>query len=286
MKNKKSIVLLMLLLSGCFPKNHDLHFTESLTFNYLEEVDACQLVKQVDMWEVKQNNIKEGKIEINDLVIECPDIDTSKLGEQSILYKLEKKEYPLLITVADTQAPTLIFKSRNIEVEQYDYDFNILDTVSAIDNYDTDVIVGIDSAFDINVAGSYRVRLKAVDNAGNVIYDEIRIKVLPREKPEPEKEIVYVQLPSQPIIIDKSQQSQRPPENQPIQNTQPISKPEDRFFSFSEYANQGDAYQLALNACKAYGASQLQAGYKGFYTCDTVSNPETGEYTGYQITFK
>lgn len=277
---------MMLLLSGCFPKNHDLHFTDSLTFNYLEEVDACQLVKQVDMWEVKQNNIKEGKIEINDLVIECPDIDTSKLGEQSILYKLEKKEYLLLITIADTQAPTLIFKSRNIEVDQYDYEFNILDTVNAIDNYDKDVIVGIDSAFDINVAGNYRVRLKAVDNAGNVIYDEIRIKVLPREKVELEKEIVYVQLPSQTIIIDKSQQSQRPSENQPIQNTQPIPKPEDRFFSFSEYANQGDAYQLALNACKFYGEAQLQAGYKGFYTCDTVSNPETGEYTGYQIMFK
>lgn len=276
------------LLGGCFQKQHVLHFSDKRSFNVNEKVDACRLVEGVDALEVYQGNIHDGRILINDLVISCPEIDTSELGEQTVYYRIGDKEFPLEIAVEDKEAPKLIFSSRNVEVDQYDSSFNILKLVEAADNVDKDVIVGIASGFDINKSGEYIVRLQAIDDAGNIAYDEIRINVMPREKPEPEKEIVYVEVPSPLPEVSGSKNPSgtlidRPVEEKEEQQQETVPKPDDRTYLFGSYGGD-DPYAEAYSICMEYGRRKLADGYKGSFSCDAIY--DGNEPTGYKCTFK
>lgn len=283
--NKGMVLLIIPFLGACFSKYHELHFSNETTFNYMDEINACQLLIGVDNLDVLPGNIQDNEVLINDLVIQCPEIDSSILGVQTINYLLNDKKYPLTVTIADLEPPQLIFSERNIEVDQYDTSFNILDVVEAIDNVDDDIIVGLDSSFDINTAGKYKVRLQAYDKSGNVVYDEIRINVLPGEKPQPEKEIeiVYIERSAGKKEETVKADSSNEKNNESTTKT-PVIKPNDQFFSFDDYVT-GNAYDDAYNACMYAGNQKLNTGYTGTFNCNVVYDPKLG-YTGYQLEFK
>ena len=120
------------------------------------------------------------------------EIDTKKLGNQEVLVKVKKdnisKIIPLNVKVVDKTKPTINIKKSNITINNgvnYDLEKNINSVIDDEEklNYkenvsdDSKEYFTIDSDFDKNKAGSYKVLVKAVDRAGNKTFETYTINV-------------------------------------------------------------------------------------------------------------
>lgn len=115
------------------------------------------------------------------------DIDTTKVGPQEIIVKVEKnqivKEIPIMVEVKDTVAPEIQLKDTTISLTTGD-SFDMLSNLSSVydkvdgkieyqqreiinDEVDTNYYT-VDSNVDSNTPGTYQVTVKAVDKYGNI----------------------------------------------------------------------------------------------------------------------
>ncbi len=199
-RNKKSIskarkVMLMsivpiLTMGSSFTNTMDslevynkmnIEFMENNTIEYDSEFDGMNFVK----------NVPIGK------VITISHIDTKKLGTHEVLYIISKdniiKEVYTDIEVVDTKAPEIKFEKDNITI-YLGNDYNVKSNIkSVIDGYDGELkykeqkkenedkekkgYYEVETNFDKNKVGDYSVKVKAVDNQGNIAEKSYKISV-------------------------------------------------------------------------------------------------------------
>ncbi len=120
----KRIILLIIIsffIVGCSKQptiTHSIEFEKDVVIEYGDKVDSTQYIVSVDNITANSNNKEGNKLYISTFYVECPDIDSSKLGKQNLIYNIGKEEYSLTVTVKDTQPPKIILEKDNYEIEE------------------------------------------------------------------------------------------------------------------------------------------------------------------------
>ena len=149
-----------LLLSACGKKIEEkkdelIVKTENLTVKLNEEV-------------LNTKGITE--LENGTITTEEQNIDTSKLGEQTITITIKdkednEKEYTFKVNVIDDEAPVITYKkelSTTVGTK-----INLLKNVSAKDNSNEKIEVTVKGSYDFNKEGTYKLEYIAKDSSGN-----------------------------------------------------------------------------------------------------------------------
>ena len=155
----------------------DITFNEVKSIEYGTEFNGMDFVNYVSNGEV----VSSGKL------------DTTKLGSHEIMYVISdngvNKEIYTSIEVVDTKAADISIKEDNISIyvnDDYDVMSNIESVVDNVDgelSYKTDVTdedkgyYTVITDFNKDVVGDYTVKVKAVDNSGNVSEKSYTISV-------------------------------------------------------------------------------------------------------------
>lgn len=141
------------------------------------------------------------KVENGELVNYSKELDTSKIGPQTLSYEVSiediKKEYLINVEIKDSKKPIItIDKSTIMLYKGNDFDFksNIVSVVDEVDgnlefvqnvpevNEKGYYIIG--SEYNKNAVGSYTVNIKAVDKNNNESTASYTIKVIEKPKPK------------------------------------------------------------------------------------------------------
>ncbi len=144
------------------------------------EDDEVALFEGADSYDFVES-IENGKI-----VTENERIDTSTVGERSIIFKVKptfgpEKVFCRTIFVVDSEAPEISFKDRiNTDAGK---DVDLLAGVTASDNSGEDVTVSVEGEYDIGKAGEYRLKYVAEDRSRNRAEEEFILTVTDSEGP-------------------------------------------------------------------------------------------------------
>ena len=126
-------------------------------------------------------------------------VDTNAIGKQKLVFVVENENVTKVVNVeveiVDTEKPEINTEKEDISIEEGN-EFNIKDNIKSV----TDKVDGelefvneepeekkayytINTDLDTNVAGNYKVNIKAVDQSGNINEKTYTINVV--EKPKP-----------------------------------------------------------------------------------------------------
>ena len=154
-------------------------------------------------------NIKKVVKEVEGKIVSVKqDIDTCVLGEQEVLIEVKKynivKEIPVMITVVDTVAPSVVLKDEWVTITEGD-EYNLFDNIeSVVDEIDGNLEyldeVSEDSTNyyhisyddDINSVGEHVISVTAVDKSGNMTTQQFTFEV----EAKPVYRPVYYDLPA------------------------------------------------------------------------------------------
>lgn len=209
-----------------------------------------------------------------------PDIDTSKLGRQQLIYQAvnkegETKSFALEVNIVSRLEPVITLSRETVTITQGE-PFDPLDyIISCIDETDGELQPSVSLDFDNDVPGTYTIEYMAKDQDGHEAKAKLQLVV--NEKP-----VVKPQVSDKP--------SNRPPEapsnapnvedeqqQQPVKETQPHAKePHENWRFYREPEDGGYSYQDAVSACAALGRT------KGNYECIPYTDAN-GEPAGIQI---
>ena len=146
------------------------------------EDDEVALFEGADSYDFVES-IENGKI-----VTENERIDTSTVGERSIIFKVKptfgpEKVFCRTIFVVDSEAPEISFKDRiNTDAGK---DVDLLAGVTASDNSGEDVAVSVEGEYDLGKAGEYTLKYVASDRSLNRTEEEFTLIVKEKLPPPP-----------------------------------------------------------------------------------------------------
>lgn len=212
-KYKIAATLLFIILStaiisyNIFDTNHRKEVFDKLdvTFNEIKAIEYG--TANYDPMELVED-VPYGKI-----VNYTETVDTSSIGKQKLMFIVEDESVTKVVNVeveiVDTEKPDIEIKEEKIEVEEGNK-YNAVDNIkSVIDKADGEIeyvedekeetikdkksYYTITTDLNTEVAGDYDVKVKAVDQSGNVSEKTYTITVA--SKPEP----VQIVEPTQPI---------------------------------------------------------------------------------------
>ncbi|MBR3209925.1 MAG: C40 family peptidase [Bacilli bacterium] len=146
--------------------------------------------------------IKDGKI-----LSYTRKVDTSKVGEQELVFEVTKddvvKKFKVKVAVTDTQAPNIIFNNGEVQITEGD-DFDIRSNIASVnDVVDGDIPFSdvicegkayytVETDLNKDVPGDYTVSVKAYDQNSN--YSENSYKITVNKKP-----VVKIETPVQNV---------------------------------------------------------------------------------------
>ena len=140
------------------------------------------------------------KVENGELVDYTKEVDSSKVGIQTISYEVAKedvkKEYLINVEVKDTKKPVINLKKDTVTMYKGS-NYDLSDNIQAVSDEVDGAISYVDSApevnetgyytitsdFKYNTTGTFTVNIKAVDKNNNETTASYKIKVI--EKPKP-----------------------------------------------------------------------------------------------------
>ncbi len=181
-KNKKliyGIVVAIAVIAVCIgayvysEKQHKQEILDSIQVTFVDELTVEYGTKDFDF----NSLIKEKSGE----VILPEQIDTMKVGEIEVIYKVEKegvtKEFPIKLNVTDTKAPEIKIKEDIVTIA-YGKEYNIKDNIESVkDPVDGDVPYSdkagesnyytVEGKVDTSKAGDYKITINAVDKNKN-----------------------------------------------------------------------------------------------------------------------
>lgn len=192
---KKTLFLLLVLLTGCSLKRHALSFNSPGNLRVNESYNACSFVEKVDDIPVSKDMLQEGRIVVSErLFISCnSSFVAEKIGDHLLEYRInDSQSETFSVAVVDDIAPVISSKKDLYEVEEGNIYFDINNEVSFSDNYDEDFLHSLDHNINIDEAGEYEVKAYARDSSGNETRKTITVKVIEKEK---EVETIYVNNP-------------------------------------------------------------------------------------------
>lgn len=120
------------------------------------------------------------ELENGTIVTEETNIDTSKLGEQTITITIKdnednEKEYTFKVNVIDDEPPVITFKKELSTTVGTKID--LLKNVSAKDNSGEKIKVTVNGSYDFNKEGTYKLEYVAKDSSGNEATESFTLTV-------------------------------------------------------------------------------------------------------------
>ena len=161
--------------------------------SYVFSKTKVEMGKYVENIEVntsyEENGIKakRHKKDISDQVIITGEVDTSKVGEYKVSYKVPYLhgfvEYNKTINVVDTESPTLELKGEK-EIEVLQNEKYKEPGVIANDNYDGDITKNakVKGKVDTSKIGTYTLTYTVADSSNNETYAERTVNVVENNK--------------------------------------------------------------------------------------------------------
>lgn len=168
-----SLIIILLSLCGCKANKDTVVFSNVKEVELGNEFDSCNLVESINNEVITSSMIANNSIYVNGKRMTCSKIDTSVLGEQSVLFNVDKQLFETTIEVVDTEAP-------EVEVEDVETDLNKeIDLLENVKTSDNDKIVEtlIQGDYDFSKAGTYNLKAVAKDASGNVGETEFTLTV-------------------------------------------------------------------------------------------------------------
>ena len=190
----KKLVMMVLLLCMCACSKSNDHkiVLKTDTVKVLESINPCRLIGSIDGVAIGEDDvIEDERLYTSSLVVECPKLDTSELGEKEITFKINDKEYLYKINVVDDEAPVIHTSDATFLLGD---EIDLNDYISVTDNYNEvkDIDVSIKGDYDLNKVGSYDIEIIAKDKSENESSKKITLEVIEDlKKIEPQSEIDY-----------------------------------------------------------------------------------------------
>ena len=176
-KNKLRIILFITLIIIIaivsivifFINNKDIDVLVTLTDNLAIEVNS----------EIKINDLIK-KIENGTIIDKEQVIDTSKIGKKKVTIDLiddkeNEEKYTFEVNIVDSEIP-MIECEEKITITTGD-EIDLLEYVTAKDNYDSELDIKIEGTYDNNTAGEYDLTYVAKDSSGNETKKEFTLVV-------------------------------------------------------------------------------------------------------------
>lgn len=176
------IIIICVVLFLVF-RNKDHEIQTGLKIEFVSETKEIEYGSNFDSKELVKSTTGEIK--------EYPVIDTSKIGEQEIVFVVERngvdKKFPYKINVVDTQKPIITFKHDSVEILIHT-EFKAEEVIQSVkDDVDGDIPYSegtlekntytISSDVDSSSEGSYTVVVKAMDKNENISEKSISVEV-------------------------------------------------------------------------------------------------------------
>lgn len=254
-------------------------------FEVGETVKVSDLIKSIgDQPVSNENRISSNTIKMDDYEVTFTEIDTSKIGEQTITAKftdtnIENQKFT--VTIKDTEKPKikwLVEEDSTISLEDAKKkNFDSLYEVS--DNYTASSKIKIKSYIDednFDYGDSITLHIEATDSNKNTAKKEIKLKIEEKPEEETKEEESSSQENTQTDTQQNTQTNTQQQQQSTYQQQQPtVSKPANRYFSFD------DGYDMS-NVSQACQAALVASGYSG--SCIPVTDSD-GIYTGMQLIF-
>lgn len=267
-----------------FLPNYEITLKET-TVEYGEDAKVVRLIEKIGKTEIDADFIvNSNTLILDDYEVTFDDIDTSKLGPQTIAVHFSNDKIAdaeIEITVVDTKAPEIEFlveENTKVALKTVkDEKWNQF--VSVTDNHSTGDDLEVEYDLDTKVVDySDKIKLSVVakDSSGNTSEKEIALVI----EDEPKKEEQKKETKSTISQDNTSSSNVTQPNTSAGSNyetyVQPsIPKPGNRSYMFS------DGYDMS-SAPSACQADLLSSGYTG--SCTPIQDAD-GIYIGMQLTF-
>ena len=263
------IVLVSIFLVGCSsnPKGIDIEFIEGAEFAKDSDVNSCTLIKSINGEEVSIEKSLDLFVDINGDRLSCEELDTSKVGNQKILFNYKKQIFEVEYTVVDKEAPRIV-GDEDIYLEPGE-EFDIERYIQFIDN---DYAEGVVSGYlDVNSEGIYELTLQCTDKSNNYVEKKVNVHVgdstkvistTEQNKEEAQRNEVYAErLIAQLEVLEKEQEEKIKEENKVITQEQieEATKVYDPTCQLGEYEVEAPtALEAAMIAMNLYGCWHVE----------------------------
>jgi D-alanyl-D-alanine carboxypeptidase len=183
MKKKIFLIITMLLiLVGCSKEEKE---TKD-ELSYKIDKDIKIEINSEEKYNIDYiHDIKNGE-----LITEKELIDTTKLGEQELIIKIEdkiedeEKEIKITINIVDTTPPEIEYKEK-LETET-GRKIDLLKNVKVTDNSKETIKATVEGDYNFNKVGTYNLKYVAKDSSGNETKKDFTLTVEPMKLTPPE----------------------------------------------------------------------------------------------------
>lgn len=171
------IVLSILLIFIVF-----ILFGVLIKFKYKEDI----ILKDNQIVEYREKVTVNDYVEfINGKILNKEFIDTTRIGNKIVRVEYEN-QYGFINTknftlkVVDKTAPTIVVSDPYVVIK--DKVKSLEDVIFCADDYDDNIDCKIEGEYSLNEVGSYKLKISAVDNSGNLAKKSFTLKVIEEDK--------------------------------------------------------------------------------------------------------
>lgn len=290
------IFSILFLTGGCTQKDYTIHFKDEMVLDYGTKENTINLINKVGDVKITDKHIKDNTLTIDNFVVNCDKINTHALGSYEVTYEtnaVKDRLFVKKVVIKDVSGPKIKFKKETLTLSLEEYaEYNFADFIEISDNFNKseELIVSLNLENKVEAGKTYKVKVKAEDEAGNKTSKTFKLKIKEEKIPDEEADNNPVELPDDkpsdnpsapqkpndnPVIPDKPIYKPTPP----IEPTQPIApekpKPANKDFLFS------DGYTME-NVFEACSAELFASGFAG--NCQPIKDAQ-GLPIGMRLTY-
>ena len=192
MKYKKIILyaILLIALAGCgkVHNSHSLIFEDDIIIEYGEDIDSSKFLKRVDSFLINDSMREKGKINVSNIIVSCPKLDTKQLGNIELVYKIDNEKYRTVATVKDTLKPVIELAKEKLTLivgDKLDLSKVVKNVSDPIDGklkysekaVEKDGYYFVTDKVDTKKAGTYKAQVIAIDKNGNKSTAEVEVEI-------------------------------------------------------------------------------------------------------------
>lgn len=256
-------VFACVFFSGCAAKDYTIKFDKNMTLDYKSKDTPLSLIKKIGNKKITSKDIKDGRIKVDNLIVTCDEIDTSKKGQFEIKYytnDVDHKEIRKSVKVSDISKPTISFSEDQITllVSQIP-SFNILDYIDVSDNDDQEPVIKMNLDHQMNLAGEYTVTVSAKDSTGNESVKELKIVVSADPEPVVEQPPVDQNNQGGSNSVDTSKKDDKKTADKNDSSNSNQSKP-----------NEDKPVESKPDSNKTNQSSKIPSQFNKFFVGDTI----------------
>ena len=273
----------LVLLCACSSKE-DIGFKQDRKIPVDSEINSCTLIESVNGKKITKFDWDGDRIIVEGDAIICPILDTSEIGNKTLIFSYKDEEYPLEVDIIDDIKPVMGYKSNELILNISDSEKDLLQKLDISDEHSAIEKLFVEGKINYDQAGKYPVRIHAEGESGNVLEKEITVIIQKEEKTEKQKETKTNEETETGNHQQKytEQQNDVPPQQSQGngQNHQNAATAENKMFLFSEGYDYDSCYQAGIS----YAKEMVAQGKANGYTCTPIKDGK--EYIGYQVIFK